>query len=143
MSNREILFRGYDLEAKRWRYGDLIQRKCDGFERLYIYDNTIDETEIDEYTDTGYCMAPTILRDLFYKIDPATIGQYVGLRDKNGKRIFEGDILEYCCEKYTVTVDKKHGYRFMYGLDQLTKFNGYSSEITGNIHTDREGGQDE
>ncbi|MBQ9165660.1 MAG: hypothetical protein IJX71_01835 [Oscillospiraceae bacterium] len=74
---REILFRG-KLHSGEWAYGNLVVSK-NGIAII-----TPDDTPLGKYG----------------QVAPETVGQYTGLEDKNGKRIFEGDIVRhYNCGK--------------------------------------------
>lgn len=125
---REILFRGKDFDSD-WVCGDLIQED----DLPYIRENVY-----------------TAYKGLFnsYAVQPDTIGQYTGLRDKSGTRIFEGDIVhfhdlipsffdeqreftgtvEYGDNSFIIVCDTSTHYRWM----------DYEIEVIGNIYDNPE-----
>ena len=69
---REILFRGKHKATGKWCEGNL------NIDKQGVAIITPDDTPLGCYG----------------QVDPATVGQYTGLTDKNGKKIFEGDIVD-------------------------------------------------
>ena len=130
---REILFRGKRVDNGEWIQGDIVQFPVHGVVRIVEQEPSYKDAEVDS----------------------DTVGQYTGLTDKNGRKIFEGDIihLEYSqvffggvyFGEYTAEVSYKEGCFITDGINNgdeietpLSGFDNDEVEIIGNIHDNPE-----
>ena len=119
--DREIEFRGFD--GTKWYYGDL------------EYNRKTDVARIHTYNDDG-------LYDKQHVVYADTVGQFTGMTDKNGVKIFEGDIIRFVNGLKKVNgewVDNEFIYTVEYSEGAFSGVLGLSKaldavEVIGNIH---------
>lgn len=81
---REILFRGKRTDNGEWVEGYILMG------RPYSCNND----EVNIVPPTNPMFFPQYRLDTYYTVDPETVGQFTGVVDKNGVKIFEGDIVD-------------------------------------------------
>lgn len=123
---REILFRGKEGENCVWLYGDLIH----GLNGI-VYIRHIVEREKDKEARTS-------------KVIPETVGQFTGLTDKYGVRIFDGDVIQWL--GFEVREGKQirpyrsyilDSFDVLFKIRNIVMENG-TAEVIGNIHDNKE-----
>ncbi len=129
--NRKIKFRGISIDE--WVYGMLCKVNEGDTEHGEPVKYKI-QTEEKEYGEYVQC----------FITDEKTIGQYTGLHDKNGKEIYEGDILK-SIQWNDIYLVKYIGTAFYLcrngnkGFNKITTWNNAEkSEVVGNIYDNPE-----
>ena len=144
---REILFRGKRVDNGEWVIGYYVQKQ----DPLLV--GAAYHCILTQEKDSCGCLMSTVS---WYNVTPESIGQYTGVKDKNGKRVYEGDIVvahitqnalthtEKYKGIYEVKYHDKHCYFYLAKRKNNILFDGNwryflsEIEVIGNIHDNPE-----
>lgn len=126
MNPKEVKFRGKSKHTGEWLYGDLVRNVEGAFAIVPPFEMTTDN-----------------LCDR-YEVDDETVGQFTGLLDKNGKEIYEGDVVkqEYIDDDTNIATIVWNNGSAEFLLKNAGKncywlINGVEIEIIGNIYDNK------
>lgn len=133
---REILFRGQTR-----RYGEKVKLNGEKIKSNWVYGGIFPQNGDGDFAII-YQQEPIIEK---YPVYADTVGQYTGLTDKNGKKIFEGDIVKYGDTVHKVVFEQRNGtayFGLVYSTLETLSFGYYQDlkqiEVIGNIYDNPE-----
>jgi uncharacterized phage protein (TIGR01671 family) len=122
--NREILFRGKRVDNGEFIEGCYFKRWTGARYKHYIIDGLIE-----------------------YEVIPETVGQFTGIYDKNGNKIFDGDVVLATLRDFNIVNEKcrvifhngSFGVQYGFSTDYFKSFAAWDEiEVIGNIHDNPE-----
>lgn len=133
---REILFRGQTR-----RYGEKVRLNGEKIKSNWVYGGIFPQNGDGDFAII-YQQEPTVEK---YPVYADTVGQYTGLTDKNGTKIFEGDIVKYGDTVHNVVFEQRNGtayFGLVYSTLETLSFGYYQDlkqiEVIGNIYDNPE-----
>ena len=120
---KDVLFRGKRIDNFEWVEGYFVSYE----DETYIFQ----QDQVNYGIDLGGYLDCCKMNEVV----SSTVGQYTGLTDKNGTKIFEGDIVKIDGKDYEV---KYMLGQFFVGINMPIAYKRFDCEVIGNIHDNPE-----